>query len=237
MTSQKILAIDVGIKNLAFCVLENSITIVSWKVINIGYGNDICKSLIKEFDGLYELFKDSIVLIERQMTRKMTNIQCYIEMYFRMKEFKEVIIYSPVYKLHGTGQENSGGGKKRYGARKQAAIDISKEWLDKHPQEEWVGDLWKATKKKDDLSDTLCMAISYIKNPVKDHTNIFKKVNARKPTAKQESLGNYSKSNIKYLLSQNPKRPFQKKLEKAIQKYYKTFDLCIKDLEVRNYST
>lgn len=237
MTSKKILTIDVGIKNLAFCLLENNVSIVAWKVINVGYGNDICKAIIKEFNEYAELFKDSVVLIERQMTRKMTNIQCYIEMYFRMKEYTDVIIYSPVYKLHGTGQENSGGGKKKYGARKQAAIHLSREWLEQNPQEAWVDTLWKATKKKDDLSDTLCMAISYIKNPVKDPTNVFKKIYARKPTPKQETSGNYSKSNIKYLLSQNPKRPFQKKLEKAIQKYYKTFELCVTDLEVRNYST
>ena len=236
MSTQKILAIDVGIKNLAICVLENN-KILSWKVINVGYGNDICKTLITEFNDLYEVFKDSIVLIERQMTRKMTNIQCYIEMYFRMKEFTDVIIYSPSYKLSGTGKEHSGGGKKKYSARKQAAIELSKEWLDKNTQEGWVGDLWKATKKKDDLSDTLCMAVSYIKNPVKDHTNILKTINARKPTVKQESSGNYSKSNIKYLLSKNPKILISKKLGTAITKHWKSLEICIKELEVRNYST
>lgn len=227
--AQKILAIDVGIKNLAICVLQQN-KIISWKVINVGYGNDICKSIISEFNELIDVFKDSVVLIERQMTRKMTNIQCYIEMYFRMKEFTDVIIYSPVYKLSGTGQEHSGGGKKRYGARKQAAIDLSKEWLDKNPQEEWVKELWKATKKKDDLSDTLCMAISYIKNPVRDHTNIFKTVNARKPTVKQEASGNYSKSNVKFLLSKNPNTPISKKLGKAITKYWKSMEICCKEL-------
>jgi hypothetical protein len=230
--SKKILAIDVGIKNLAFCVLEDTHKIIEWKVINIG-GNDICKSIIKEFNNLYDIFQNSVVLIERQMTRKMTNIQCYIEMYFRMKDFKEVYIYSPVYKLHGTGKENSGGGKKRYGKRKQAAIDLSKEWLEKNPQEPWVDTLWKTTKKKDDLSDTLCMVISYIKKPIKNET--LKICNARKPTAKQESTGNYSKSNIKYLLLQ--KKPITKKLEKAIQKHYKTLENCISELEVRNYLT
>jgi hypothetical protein len=231
----KILTVDVGIKNLAICVLQNN-KIISWKVINVGYGNDICKSIIKEFDECHETFKDSIVLIERQMTRKMTNIQCYIEMYFRVKTFTDVIIYNPLYKLSGTGMEHSGGGKKKYGARKQAAIELSREWLDKNPQEEWVGNLWKATKKKDDLSDTLCMAISYLKNPVKDHTNIMKTVNPRKPTIKQESSGNYSKSNIKFLLSKSPKIPITKKLGTAITKYWKSLEICIKELEVRNYS-
>jgi len=76
------------------------------------------------------------------------------------------------------------------------------------------------------------MAISYIKNPVRDQTNIFRTVNARKPTVKQEASGNYSKSNIKYLLSKNPNSPISKKLGKAITKYWKSFEICIKELEI-----
>ena len=81
------------------------------------------------------------------------------------------------------------------------------------------------------------MAISYIKNPVRDHTNIFKTVNARKPTIKQETSGNYSKSNVKYLLSKNPNSPISKKLGKAITKYWKSMEICCKELGVRNYLT
>ena len=100
-------SIDVGIKNLAVCVLEQN-KILLWKVLNISYGTDLCTSVIKAFDEMESQISGATILIERQMTRKMCNIQCYLEMYFRMKGHTEVILYSPKYKLTGTGKENSG---------------------------------------------------------------------------------------------------------------------------------
>ncbi len=231
-----IVSIDVGIKNLAVCVVDDN-TIILWKIINISYGSDMCKAIINEFDTFKDLIEGAVILIERQMTRKMTNIQCYIEMYFRMLKFKDVIIYNPTYKLSGTGKENSGGGL--YRARKQASVEVCKEWLDTHSQEEWVSALWKNTKKKDDLADTLCMIISYIKNPVLDKSNVVKQVNARKPTARQESSGNYSKSNIKYLLQKHPvDKSIPAKLGKAILKFWKNIEACLDELQImRNYPT
>lgn len=230
-----LLTIDVGIKNLAICCVdETTKQIVLWKIINVGYGNDICTAIVAEFNAFHETVKGSVVLIERQMTRKMTNIQCYIEMYFRMQGHAEVIIYSPVHKLCGTGQENSGTGKRKYHARKKASIDVCKAWMDANPQSTAMTELWTATKKKDDLADTLCMALSYIKNPVRDLSNIRRPVNARKPTPRQETSGQYSKSNIKYLL-QNLKsnEAISLKLGRSITKFWKSIDACMTDLNIR----
>jgi hypothetical protein len=231
-----IVSIDVGIKNLAICAVDNNI-ILLWKIINIGYGSDMCKTIIAEFSNFKDLIEGAVILIERQMTRKMTNIQCYIEMYFRMLNFKEVIIYNPTHKLCGTGKENSGGGL--YRARKQASVEICKEWIDNNHQEEWISTLWKTTKKKDDLADTLCMIISYLKNPVFDKSNVIKIINARKPTIKQESSGNYSKSNIKYLLQKNsPDKTISVKVGKAILKFWKSIEACTDELQITHkYST
>lgn len=230
-----IVSIDVGIKNLALCVLENN-SIIFWKLINLTYGKNVCLSIINELDEIYNKISNATILIERQITRKMCNIQCYLEMYFRLKNFPSVIIYNPKYKLAGSGQENSGKGKNNYNARKKAAINLCHEWLDKNKQTEEIELLWKNTKKKDDIADTLLMAISYINNPVEDITIVKKKIIARKPTIKQLK-GKYSKSNIKYLLQQMPSEKrleinIDKKLKTNIIRYWKNYEDCIAELDL-----
>lgn len=222
-----ILSIDVGIKNLAICLLDST-TIHKWQIINLNYGTDFCTAIIHAFDELLPILQNATVVIERQMTRKMTNIQCYLEMYFRLKGYS-VIIYSPKYKLQGTGQENSGKGKTLYNARKKASISLCQDWLIQYPQEEDIMSQWKTAKKRDDLGDTLAMAIAYLANPKVDQA-IAKPVNARKPTALQESKGRYSKSNIKYLLQQDV--PITAKINKAILKFWSSLETCKLDLSL-----
>ena len=229
-----LISIDVGIKNLALCILED-VRIYEWKVINLSYGNNVCTSIIEAFTDLQSRYPSAQIVIERQMTKKMLNIQCYMEMYFRLKGHS-VVIYSPKHKLAGTGKENSGGGKSLYQARKKASITLCQEWLDKHPQEEWVQQLWKSTKKKDDISDALMMAIAYQANPVLDIAKP-KEIRARKPTALQQSRGNYSKCNIKYLLQQiseenRSETKIDKKLLRNIKKFWPTFEDCCNNLQI-----
>lgn len=224
-----LLSIDVGFKNMAICGLNND-SITLWQIVNLTYGTDPCTSIIYAFDALQDKITSYKIVIERQMTRKMTNIQCYLEMYFRMKGHS-VIIYSPKHKLAGSGKENSGKGKGMYQARKKASIQLCQEWLDAHPQEDWVMELWKSTKKKDDISDALMMALAYQSHPTEDVVGQVKKVIARKPTVLQEKRGNYSKSNLKYLLADyKDGSPVSKKIEKAILKFWPDLNTCLKDL-------
>jgi|GEM_PF-4031003 hypothetical protein len=236
-----LLSIDVGLKNLALCGLHEN-KIIIWKMVNLTYGTDPCTSLIKEMDELTDTIQGSTIVIERQMTRKMTNIQCYLEMYFRLKGHS-VIIYSPKHKLAGTGKEYSGAGKGLYHARKKASVQLCKEWLDKYPQEEqWIQDLWRTTKKKDDISDALMMAIAYQENPLPDVALNIKKVMARKPTAAQEKKGKYTQSSIKYLLLQiekekgtdsiNNEANLSKKLINSIRLFWPDLQTCLNSLEI-----
>uniref|UniRef100_A0A6C0CS87 Mitochondrial resolvase Ydc2 catalytic domain-containing protein n=1 Tax=viral metagenome TaxID=1070528 RepID=A0A6C0CS87_9ZZZZ len=228
-----LISIDVGIKNLALCILDK-VHIHEWRVINLTYGNNLCTSIIQALNELQLRYHSAHIVIERQMTKKMLNIQCYLEMYFRLKGHS-VIIYSPKHKLAGTGKENSGGGKSFYQARKKAAIILCKEWLDKYPQEGWIHELWRTTKKKDDISDALMMAIAYQSNPVLDTTQP-KDIRARKPTALQQARGNYSKCNIKFFL-QTMKAPIievaiDKKIMKSIYKFWPTLTDCLRELKL-----
>ena len=228
-----LISIDVGIKNLALCILEDT-RICDWKVLNLSYGNNVCTAIIQAFNDLQTRYPSAQIVIERQMTKKMLNIQCYLEMYFRLKGHS-VVIYSPKHKLAGTGKENSGGGKSLYQARKKASITLCQEWLDKHPQEGWIHELWRTTKKKDDISDALMMAIAFQSNPVLDGTEP-KEIRARKPTALQQSRGNYSKCNIKYFL-QSMKQPIlecavDKKVMRSILKFWPNLTECIQSLKL-----
>lgn len=229
-----LLSIDVGIKNLAVCLLEGD-HIRMWRVINLNYDKDPCHAIMNSFG---DIPPEATVIIERQMTRKMTNIQCYLEMYFRMKGHKSVIIYSPKHKLAGT---NSGTGRGMYSARKKAAVELCKEWLEAHPQEGGESEkAWKEAKKRDDLADTLCQALAFQQNPVTDPTTVDKMVNARKPTARQDATGKYSKSNIKYLLQQMNRQTtidggtalpvVGKKLEKCVLKFWPNLEACMEEL-------
>jgi hypothetical protein len=233
-----LISIDVGIKNLALCILDD-VSIREWKIINLSYGNNVCTSIIQAFNDLQQQYPSAQIVIERQMTKKMLNIQCYLEMYFRLKGHS-VVIYSPKHKLAGTGKENSGGGKSLYQARKKASITLCQEWLDKHPQSEWVHELWKTTKKKDDISDALMMAIAYQSNPVLENLQA-KEIRARKPTALQQARGNYSKCNIKYFL-QSMKQPIlevavDKKIMKSIHKFWPTLTDCLRELKIENVAS
>lgn len=228
------ISIDVGIKNLAICVL-NQQTIHCWKIINLTYGTDLCSTIIRELEEFVQKYPTATVVIERQMTKKMLNIQCYIEMFFRLKDYSSVIIYSPKHKLAGTGMEHSGKGL--YQARKRASVQLCKEWLEKYTQEDWIHQLWKSTRKKDDISDALMMAIAFQENPICDITQIKKKIISRKPTPSQQSKGNYSKSNIKYLLQQisvdkRQEGGHDKKLQRNIIKFWPSLEECLKDLEL-----
>jgi len=233
-----LISIDVGIKNLALCILDD-VSIREWKIINLTYGNNVCISIIQAFNDLQQQYPSAQIVIERQMTKKMLNIQCYLEMYFRLKGHS-VIIYSPKHKLAGTGKENSGGGKSLYQARKKASTALCTEWLNKHPQEGWIHELWRTTKKKDDLSDALMMAIAYQSNPVLENIQP-KEVRARKPTALQQARGNFSKCNIKYFL-QSMKQPIlevavDKKIMKSIHKFWPSFTECLRELKIETVAS
>lgn len=232
-----IVSIDVGMKNLAICVLDSEASkIQAWHLINLMYGTDLCSAVIQAMDPMLStLSSDTTIVIERQMTRKMTNIQCYLEMYFRLKGYS-VIIYSPKYKLAGTGKENSGKGKALYTARKKASIELCRQWLETHLQEDAILERWTKTKKKDDLSDTLAMAIAYLAHPRSDPT-LVKEVRARKPTLKQQQKGVYSKANIKYLLQQSLKGgdlspTLDKKVEKSILKFWPNLEACRAEFQI-----
>lgn len=193
MTFKKILSWDVGIKNLAYCALDDR-TIVSWKLLCLPAckPEDLCHVLCRVLDA--ETFPEGLeaVVVERQPGRNKTmlRVEAYLAMYFA-KQGIRVITYHAGNKLKDTGQENRGRGAQMYRARKNASVDLARDFLRETQQDASV---LERAKKKDDLADALMQGLSFLSG---SHVTSQAPVKARKPTEKQKRL---SKGNILYLL-------------------------------------
>ena len=208
-----ILSFDVGMKNLAFCILKETI-IEKWDVSEIKYktNQSLCDAIVHHLDKYPELLECNTVLIEKQPSRnnKMRIIEALLNAYFVIKgssnqesNIKKVLVYSAKYKLGS----NTMKGKSNYNERKKLSIARCRKFLENTSKlNEKYLDVFSKSKKKDDLADSLLQALAYNKSSIfEDLQNVenTEKVTMRKPTEKQEKTGNYSRSNIKYLLSNN----------------------------------
>jgi len=231
-----VLSFDVGIKNLAFCIINND-QILHWKVFSIDPSlekslTDGPTHLIKILDTMPELLRTHLVLIEKQPSRnnKMRVIEALLHAYFIIKgtssdlsTIKKVIIYSAKHKL---GSETVRG-KKGYSERKKLSVQRAKEFIERTHQAADMKHIFNSSKKKDDLADSLLQALAFTKNET--HKEIegsseinseIIKISCRKPTEKQEKSG-YSKSNLKWLFQQSENREEtfkQLKVTKSLKK-------------------
>jgi hypothetical protein len=171
---QKILAIDVGIKNLSYCYIDTSPKIIKWETICVTDEN--CKKIPLDrltdalLDTLFKYFDDSfeadVVLIENQpmlMNGNMKSVAVIIYTYFNMMRKKtgnigqvKFIAASNKLKCKKAIDLNT----ETYKDRKKASVDLARlyivelfpdhlEWFDKQ-------------KKADDASDSFNFAIYYM---------------------------------------------------------------------------
>ena len=120
-----ILSFDVGIKNLAFCILKENV-IIEWNVSEIKYrtNQSLCDAIVNHLNEFPQLLECETVLIEKQPSRnnKMRIIEALLNAYFVIKgssnnesNITKVLVYSAKYKL-GT---NTMKGKTNYNERKK----------------------------------------------------------------------------------------------------------------------
>jgi hypothetical protein len=221
----RVLSIDVGIKNLAYCVYDSDHEKIEfWKVFEIRpVANDmargICQALSElEASELRTMQDVQKVVIELQPGRnkRVKAIEHFLHMFYVLKHEKPVVLFSARHKLAGTGCENSGRTGAMYRQRKKASIALCDCWLQAHPQDErWTSMLSKKGFKKDDAADALNQALAYC-HPQRHGSKggstahgvgaasaaaEVEVIRARKPTARQASgRGCYSKSNLKHIL-------------------------------------
>ena len=162
-----ILSFDVGIRNLAYCLIDNSDNdwnILDWNIIDCTSSNSIL-TLIKELDALPHLLNSTTVLIEKQpsFNPKMRIISGCIYTYFTLRIAHELnrnvklIFYSAKHKLKHINVEQIKA-KTKYSRNKKTAIEETKFIL---KESDWLN-FFLNNKKKDDLADSLLQGLSYI---------------------------------------------------------------------------
>ena len=99
----------------------------------------------------------------------------------------------------------------------------------------WIP-IFNASKKKDDLADTVMQAISFTKRiePIQSVSKKSKKLVPRKPNENQKRT-RYSKSNLAYIYKNKTELEVlenNKRFMKDLKRYYKSIDDLVKDLTV-----
>lgn len=201
----KILSFDVGIKNLAFCIINEEEKILNWENINLNeYGRkDKQIALICELDKRPFLLECDIVLIEKQprFNPSMRVIGGCIRTYFLLRgvvdkcKKMKVLEYSPKHKLQCyEGPKVEVTGCNQYVKNKKLSIIYCKKMI--KDESKVMREIYNVSKKKDDLADSYLQSISYLRYSLQKKTG---KIISRKPTSRQLKYHKFSKSNLKYL--------------------------------------
>lgn len=189
-------------------------------------------------DGLFPSLRDHLdekpwtlsattILIEKQpgMNKTMKSVENFLHSYFIIKCPKaEVIIYDARHKV----PDISGPGKARYRQRKQAAVDRCRTFLEESAINSHWMPVFVASKKKDDLADTVLQALSYINRRVAIEPKKVaeKKVTVgRKPNENQKAT-KYSMPNLIWFLKNETREKLEKdkRFMKDLKRYFKDFD-------------
>ena len=160
-----ILSFDIGIKNLAYCMIDTvDKCILDWNILDCSGTNETLR-VIKEVDSIDYLKEADIVLLEKQpsFNPKMRNISTALYVYFilriqyEMGKNCKVIFYPAKYKLKCSNTTIEHKSKDKYRQNKNLGIVHTRELLNSHQ------DFFEKHKKKDDLADCYLQAMSYIK--------------------------------------------------------------------------
>jgi hypothetical protein len=171
-----ILSFDVGIINLAYCIFDSTeCKLQHWEIITTPDHNNYSKlytNLITELDHRKHLLSVDTVLIEKQpsFNPKMRIIAGCLQTYFFIRgvidqpenPIKCVDFFSPKHKLKCyTGPELTVTGSNKYTQTKKKAVLIAGWMLEKNNESINFKNIFKNSKKKDDLSDCYLQALTY----------------------------------------------------------------------------
>jgi hypothetical protein len=200
----KILSFDVGIVNLAYCIIED-FKIVKWEVISLVNNKDYQElyiDLINNLDSRKDYLLDDIdtVLIEKQpsLNPKMRIISGCLQTYFFIRgvvdclnKIKSIKFYSPKHKLKCyTSSEplniNASGSK--YSRTKKMGVAICEKKLIEYNEPEEILTFFNKSKKKDDLADCYLQALTYVltlNKTIKTSNNPNIKINIKSKLTKK----------------------------------------------------
>ena len=179
----KVLSIDVGIRNLAYCLFEVSETsykdvdelignihVIDWAVISLTGDTKkkadrvslitIGRTMTDEFNTRFGCHKIDTVLIENQISpiaNRMKTIQGMITQYFVMSNVPSIEYVSASNKLKLFISK-----KTTYNERKKLGIEVmNTQVLEKLDAGKWKTE-FNTHKKKDDLADSFLQSLYYL---------------------------------------------------------------------------
>ena len=185
---------DVGIKNLAYCVINYNIKthkykIIGWDIIDLRGEEQKCKknclkilslNLFKKLEEIKELKNFEYVIIENQPVLKnptMKSIQMILFSYFsfksiKNKKFKDLVLMNASNKLKVYTKEieserfdKINSLKNKYNRNKKIAILHTELMLTELGDPDKL-EYFKQNKKKDDLADSYLMIMYFIKKKI-----------------------------------------------------------------------
>ena len=225
-----LLSIDVGIKNLAMCMIDpKTKKIKNWDVDGVppNHSDGLFLSLVKHLDRKPWILESHQVIIEKQPDRNkgMKSVEHLLHAYLLAKDpTRQVIIWDARFKV----PDVAGPGKAKYAARKAASIERARAFI-KETNPEWI-EFFERHKKKDDLSDTVMQALSFLGRPAARETEGTstkkKKVTPRKPTENQKRT-KYSKANLAYIIKNG--LPQDARFRKDLARDYTSLEELIRD--------
>ena len=234
-----ILSIDVGIRNLAMCLLdEKSGNLVKeWDVDGVPpqHEDGVYVSLRKHLDERPWVLTAKTILIEKQPERnkKMISVMHFLHAYFIIKcPDAETILYDARHKI----PDVAGPGKAQYNKRKKVSIERCEAFIrDGTTNAHWL-DTFLKSKKKDDLADTVMQALSFVNRvevtPASKKKKSTKLI-ARRPNENQK-MTKYSKSNLAWIYLNKPECEVlenNKRFMKDLKRYYRNLSDLIKDMK------
>ena len=231
-----ILSIDVGIKNLAMCAIDETTKVIHhWDVSGVPpeHQDGLFKSLCHHLDEKPWVLQSTVILIEKQPDRnkRMKTVENFLHAYFVIKcPRAETIIYDARHKI----PDVVGAGKAQYRKRKNTSIERCREFIKGDENSHWIP-TFVASKKKDDLADTVMQALSFINRrevPEKPKKKATDKVTARKPTENQKNT-KYSKANLAWFVKNKTRAELEKdkRFMKDLGRYYRTFEECEENIK------
>ena len=169
-----VLSVDPGLRHMSMCVMRGN-QLLHWDTIDLLEGKTTkampsvehtIDRIVLELDslrqttGTHQLEDIGTVIVEKQphTNARMRVIEGSLLTFFKCRYPSACVkTYSPRYKLKGQK------GTETYSARKKLAVTLVTELLASdcmHVSDE-QRDMFKSTKKKDDLADSLLMCVKY----------------------------------------------------------------------------
>jgi hypothetical protein len=233
-----ILSIDVGIRNLAMCLLNETSDnrIEQWDVSGVPpeHKDGLYVSLRKHLDERPWVLTADVVLIEKQPDRnkRMVSVMHFLHSYFVIKcPHAETILYDARHKV----PDVAGSGKTLYRKRKNTAIERCRDFIHTGDTNKGWIETFTKSKKKDDLADTVLQALSFTRrvDPLPETSKKVKKVTPRKPTPNQKET-KYSKANLAWIYKNKPECEVlenNKRFMKDLHRYYRSIDELVEEIK------